>query len=70
MDNLPLGCSNFEFGAPFNDIEYDCIFVVHCSTSFNGPLSHNDLKDQIDDFTSEIKKRIMKIDGVDEVIKE
>lgn len=70
MDNYPPNVSDNTFGAPFNDIEYDCIFVVHCSTSFNGPLSHDDLKDQIDDFTSEIKKRIMKIDGVDEVIKE
>lgn len=68
--NYPPGVSGNTFGAPWNDEEYDCTLIVHCSTSFKGPLSSSDYQDEVNDFVNEIIKNIELIDGVDYVEKE
>lgn len=68
MSNYPPGVSENTFGAPWNTEDYECVFKVYVSTSFDGPLSREDYRDEVQRFVKEIESQLLKIDYVDDVV--
>lgn len=65
--NLPPGCSDNEYGAPWNDVEFKFELKVQCSGSMKGPVNNVTYMNNIREAIQETIEAIKKIDNVDNV---